>query len=226
MRILIVAATPFEIAPLIQHLEQEPFQQVQPSLFRKGGHEVQLLVTGVGIALTTYHLTRVLAKQSFDLVLNGGIAGSFRRSLKMGAVVQVQSEQFGDLGVEEADGSFTDIFSMGLLDPNFSPFEQGKLIQPLTEPIPGLQSVSGLTVHRVHGYPASIEACIRRYEVDIETMESAAVFMCCLLSAAPFLAIRSISNYVEARNREAWDIPLAIDQLNQTLITMIDSILE
>ncbi|MCB9284111.1 MAG: futalosine hydrolase [Lewinellaceae bacterium] len=225
MRILIVSATPFEIAPLIQYLEEGPFEQGQPSFFRKGEHEVQLSITGVGIAMTTYHLTRVLARQRFDLVINAGIAGSFQRSLSIGEVVQVVSEQFGDLGVEEADGSFTDVFSMRLVDPNFPPFEHGKLVQPLKDPLPGLQAVQGLTVHRVHGYPPSIEACRRQFEADVETMEGAAFFLVCLSEEAPFLAIRAISNYVEARNREAWDIPLAIDHLNETLIAMIDSML-
>lgn len=224
MRILIVAATPFEVAPLIQHLEQEPFEQEQPSLFRKGENEVRLLITGVGIALTTHHLTRVLARQRYDLVINAGIAGSFQRSLKIGDVVQVVSEQFGDLGVEEADGSFSDVFSMGLIDPNFPPFEGGKLVQPREEPIPGMPVAEGLTVNRVHGYPPSIEACKQRYRVDLETMEGAAFFLCCLSEEAPFLAVRAISNYVEARNREAWNIPLAIGNLNETLIAMIDSI--
>lgn len=226
MRILVVAATPFEIAPLIQHLEQPSFKQESSSHFSKGGHSVQLLITGVGIALTTYHLTKKLAKESFDLVINAGIAGSFKGELKIGEVVQVISEQFGDLGVEEADGSFTDIFSLGLLDPNFPPFDHGKLLQNLEEPIPGLPTTKGLTVNRVHGYPASIEACLQRYEVDIETMEGAAIFLCCLSEGIPFLAIRAVSNYVEARDRSAWDIPLAIDQLNQILRSMIDTILE
>ena len=40
----------------------------------------------------------------------------------------------------------------------------------------------------------------------------------------PFLEIRSISNHVEPRNRAAWDIPLAIGQLNEVLIGMLKSL--
>jgi len=40
-----------------------------------------------------------------------------------------------------------------------------------------------------------------------------------------FLQIRSISNYVEPRNKDNWDLPLAISNLNNTLIELITSLL-
>jgi futalosine hydrolase len=223
MRLLIVSATPFEIAPLLERLENEPYRREHPYGYKKGPHEIHILITGVGIALTTYALTRTLAGRSFDLVINAGIAGSFHRTLPLGAVVQVISEQFGDLGVEEADGSFTDVFSLGLQSPDEWPFTRGSLKQPEQGILTSLPGVRGLTVHRVHGYPPSIEACRQHWDADIETMEGAAVFMVCLLEKQPFLALRSISNYVEARNREAWEIPLAIDQLNETLLQVLEA---
>jgi futalosine hydrolase len=224
MRILIVSATPFEIAPLLEYLHQEPFQKENDWFFRRGPHDICLLVTGVGAVLTTYALTRVLAKSSFDLVVNAGIAGSYDRSLALGQVVQVVSEQFGDLGAENADGSFTDIFDMGLLDPSLPPFIDGRLMQPIAEPLPGMPAAKGLTVQKVHGYGPSIEASIRQYGAELETMEGAAFFLCCLMEKQPFLALRSISNYVEPRNRENWDIPLAIERLNQALKAFLDTI--
>lgn len=53
-------------------------------------------------------------------------------------------------------------------------------------------------------------------------MEGAAFFYACLLAGVPFLQIRSISNRVEPRNRTAWDIPSAIQNLNQTLMEMLE----
>ena len=55
-------------------------------------------------------------------------------------------------------------------------------------------------------------------------MEGAAFFYACLMMQVPFLEIRSISNHVEPRNRAAWDIPLAIGQLNEVLIGMLKSL--
>ena len=37
-----------------------------------------------------------------------------------------------------------------------------------------------------------------------------------------FLQLRSISNYVEERNKANWDIPLAIKNLNDKLSEVID----
>lgn len=226
MKILIVAATPFEIAPFLRYLDESAFRRETPQHYSKGEHQVHIQTTGVGIALTTYSLTKTFSRQSFDLAINAGIAGSFTHGLAPGDVVQVVAEQFGDLGVEEADGSFTDLFALGLQDPGEWPFQNGMLRQPQEEYLPGLPAVRGLTVHKVHGYPPSIEASKAYFQAEIETMEGAAFFMVCLLERIPFIALRSISNYVEARNREAWEIPLAIDHLNETLQTMIQTILE
>jgi futalosine hydrolase len=56
-------------------------------------------------------------------------------------------------------------------------------------------------------------------------MEGAAVFYACLLSGTPFMELRSISNAVEPRNRDAWDLPLAIESLNRVLMEMLQSFL-
>ncbi|HMQ88955.1 MAG TPA: hypothetical protein PKB07_15270, partial [Flavilitoribacter sp.] len=69
----------------------------------------------------------------------------------------------------------------------------------------------------------SIDRIRTRYPMaDIETMEGAAFFYVCLMESVPFLAIRSISNYVEARNREAWDIPGAIRALNDVVKGLLE----
>jgi futalosine hydrolase len=54
-----------------------------------------------------------------------------------------------------------------------------------------------------------------RYHPDIETMEGAAFFYVCSRENIPFLAIRAVSNKVELRNREKWNIPLAINNLSE-----------
>ena len=55
-------------------------------------------------------------------------------------------------------------------------------------------------------------------------MEGAAFFYVCLQEKIPFLQIRSISNYVEKRNKSNWNIPLAIDNLNVVLLDIINSL--
>ncbi len=216
--ILIVAATTFEIDPLLKHLRSN-FVEHTPYHFQKGERSAAVLITGVGLPLTAYAMGKVLALRRYDLAINAGIAGAFERELPMGEVVEVISERFADLGVEEADGSFTDIHTLGLIVSDQPPFTDGVLINP--HPGNFLPAAKGLSVNKVHGYAPSIAAISRRFDANVETMEGAAFFYACLMEDQPFLAIRAISNYIEPRNRDRWDIPLAIENLNQVLLEMI-----
>lgn len=220
MRVLITAATAFEIGPLETFLK-ENFTATGNYQYQKGSLEVVILISGVGLPITSYHLAKMLALYRFDWALNVGIAGAFNRKLALGDVVQVVSQRFGDLGVEEADGQFTDMHQLGLIDGNIPPFQNGELLNPASETFEFLPKVKSISVNKVHGYPPSIKKIQAKYEADIESMEGAAFFYACLSENIPFLEVRSISNYVEARNRENWEIGLAIEQLNEVVREMI-----
>ncbi len=221
-QVAIVSATPFEIAPLREYLTKN-FENLEDNLFQKGNLMVALLVTGVGLTHTAFVLGRVLLPGSTALAINAGVAGAFNRQLELGQVVNVVSERFGDLGVEEADGSFTDIHQLGLISPDEAPFQFGVLHNPAAES-DFLPTVHGLTVNKVHGYSPHIEAIHKKYNSDVETMEGAAFFLACLYSGIPFFEIRAISNYVETRNRDNWRLDLAIQNLNQVLQQMIEEL--
>ncbi len=218
MNLLIVSATSFEIAPLLQYLHAKYIEH-EPAHFHRGEQKIAILITGVGIPLTAFAMGKVLALKKYDLAINAGIAGSYNRQLNLGAVVELTSDYFGDLGVEEANGNFSSVFDLNLIDPNQSPFEN----RILHNPNPGnfLPTAKGLTVNKVHGYQPSIDAIQKHYPAEVETMESAAFFYACRMEQQPFLALRAISNYVEPRNRNNWNIPLAIEQLNQVIIEII-----
>ncbi|KKO19734.1 MAG: hypothetical protein BROFUL_01556 [Candidatus Brocadia fulgida] len=52
-------------------------------------------------------------------------------------------------------------------------------------------------------------------------MEGAAFFYACLMERIPCLQIRTISNYIEDRNKGRWNVPLAIDNLNTIALNII-----
>jgi futalosine hydrolase len=54
-------------------------------------------------------------------------------------------------------------------------------------------------------------------------MEGASFFYACEQAGIPGIQIRSISNLVERRNKENWQIGLAIKNLNNTLIQLFNS---
>lgn len=221
MKILIVSATPFEIAPLRQHFESIGIQK--EGVYHLGSLQVQILVTGVGITATAFALGQTLANNKYDLAIQAGIGGAFDLDTELGTVFNVISEQFGDLGVEAADGAFTDVFELELVEKHKAPFTEGKLLNPFADG-QFLPAAKGLTVNKVHGSGASIQAIRKKYNADVESMEGAAFFYACLLASQPFLELRSISNHVEPRNSDAWDLPKAITELNSTLIEMLAAI--
>ena len=204
MKLLVVSATEAEIAPFSSAKEGE-------------GH-ADILVTGPGVPATIYQLTKALLKNSYDLVINAGIAGSFDRNLPTGTVVQVVSDGFADLGAEDGD-AFLDIFRLGLIDPDALPFEKGKLRNDFR--IPELREADGLTVNTAHGNEARIEAIRARFPAHTESMEGAGFFYVCMNEGVNCLQLRAVSNYVEKRNRENWNIPLAVKQLNAALAGIV-----
>ena len=214
MHILLVSATPFEIAPTLTWL-QANFQQTAEGVFVREEIIVQTLITGVGMTATAFQLGQFFAQARPDWAINAGIVGTFDPNLNIGDVVQIVSERFGDLGVEEADGQFTDLAEMGFIPQS--------LMNNPQPPIPTLTICQGLTVNKVHGNAASILKIRTKYpDAQVESMEGAAFFYACLSSGVPFVEIRGISNRVEPRNREAWNLPLAIQNLNDVLVEMLD----
>ena len=225
-KVLIVAATSFEIQPFLNYLTAE-IRQKQSVVFRN--YEFDVLITGVGMVNTALKLTKRLTQNTYDFVLNAGVAGSFIGDKKTknppilrGAVVEVLTEQYGDFGVEEADGRFTDMFDIGLIKPDEVPFKKGKLLNIKPLDLKALPKVSGLTVQKVHGFEPNIEAISKKYDCQIETMEGAAFFQTCITEGVVFSQIRAISNFVEARNRDNWKLEAAIQNLNEVLIELFE----
>lgn len=204
MKMLIVAATALEIAPLLAHfdLQQEDFIQTP---------DFDVLITGVGMTATAFALGRHLAKP-YNLVLNLGIAGAFDRSLPLGAVVNITIDNFAELGAE-SDQDFIRIDELG-----FGKSEYHAFNNLLSEEVAKLRKVTGITVNKVHGNEKSILDISSRLPAATESMEGAAVLYCCAHAELPCLQVRSISNYVEPRNKDNWKIGLAVKNINEWAI--------
>ena len=221
MRITIVSATEFEILPLLQHLRQHG-HRLHAGLYRFRHTEIHILITGVGAVMTALQMGRHVRAGMCDLAINMGVAGSFNNNYGLGAVVEVVSDRFADLGVEENDGRFTDVFEMNLL--GGVPFDtQGVLRNPRPVFV-SLPQVQALTVNRVHGHKDSIAAVKLKYQCDVESMEGAAFMLSCLTEGVPFSQLRAVSNWVEPRNRAGWQLEKAIDALNHYVLSQIQGI--
>ena len=179
-------------------------QEINRSLFA----DKSILISGVGMIDTTFNLTKHLSKITYDLVVNIGLAGSFNNSLMIGDVVEVVEDNFSEIGFEDGDR-----FS------EFTDFEVKNTFK--VEGRTNLKRVKAITVNTVHGNEDSIKKIVTRYRSDVESMEGAAVFAVCDKFNIPCVQIRAISNKVEKRNKEKWNIPLAIQNLQITLSRVI-----
>lgn len=223
MKIAIIAATSFEIDPLIQHLNSTG-RKASFFHYEYQQHEIHPLITGIGAMKTAFAMARFNESSNLDLAINAGIAGSYNQDLKLGEVVQVMSDRFADLGVEEADGSFTDVYDLGLEPKNKYPYTDGAILNDGLKYSFDIKEVKALTVNKVHGSQSSIDRIRSKYKADIETMEGAGFHYACKNLDIQHLQLRGLSNYVEPRNRAGWRIELAIDQLNKSLVKLLNNI--
>lgn len=217
MKVLITAATLPEIKPLVDWLEDQG---------AGNGTEIKVLITGIGMFSTAYQLGRHLAADRPDLAIQAGIAGAFRKDWAIGDTVLVKQEVLGDLGAED-NGMHRDLFEIGLWPYDMPPFTHHHLINTLDLlPAAALQlpQGSGVTVNTVSGSAATISRLEQKYQPDLESMEGAAFHYCCLREDIPFLQLRTISNYVEVRDKSKWNIPLAINNLNNTLRSLLQEL--
>ena len=217
MNILIVSATELEITPLLAQMKLDKTKSANLRSFSYKKMKIDVLVTGVGMTATAFYLGKTLNK-NYDAAINLGLAGSFNRNLNIGDVVNVQHDIFSELGAEDGVKFLTlsDLKLSGVSEV----MNENKINNAVIELIP---KVTGITVNTVHGNEKSITEVFERFHPYVESMEGAAFMMACSNEKIPYAQIRAISNYVERRNKDAWNIPLAIDNLNKKAVEILES---
>jgi len=216
-KVLIVAATIFEVEPLCRKFNIDLTEQT--GLFQsKSDSTVSILITGVGMVNTAFYMGKHNLA-NYDYIINVGIAGAFDREIEIGEVVNVTSDTISELGAEDGNG-FIKYVGLGLKGTNV--FHNDKF--PENGLVPQLKKVSAITVNTVHGNETSIKKVMELYKPEIESMEGAAFLMACSNAGAKCSQIRAVSNYVEKRDKSKWDIPLAIKNLNDVVLKIIQSL--
>jgi len=219
MRILLVAATLPEITPLVEALSLHQSAD-EPNLYTARHASLancSVLITGVGMVPTAFALARHLPRNVYHLVINVGIAGSFDRNIPLGDVVEITEDTFAELGAED-DKKFISIEKLGFGAGIFKPTSG---IGHFTKKI-NLTKATAITVNTVHGNEDSIAAIAERLNPQLESMEGAAFFYACRELKVPCLQIRAVSNYVEKRNRDNWQIGLAVKNLNNFALNFLN----
>jgi len=223
MKILIVAATWMEVKLLADELAFTGEKSHFLKQYRFADKEVDILITGIGTTFTAFHLTHTLQSNNYNLVINLGIAGSLTHNLAIGEVVNVISEEFADLGIEDKD-EFLTLFESGFIESNEFPFEGGLLKVTNSNGFINLKKVRGITTNKSHGNVSSIEEIHQKFVAQVESTEGAAVLYVCNWLGISCYQIRAISNFVEPRDSSKWNIPLALENLKKTALKVLEDI--
>ena len=184
-------------------------------------------VSGVGIAATAVSLTKLLCNEKPDLIIQMGIAGAFNNKEKLGKTFVIKNDCFADMGVEE-NYEWKDIFDLKLTKNNYPPYEKKGLPNPYLQQynLLHLPEATGITVNTINTQKNRIEQFKKKYAPDIETMEGAALHYVCREAKVAFLQIRATSNYVGERNKTKWLLKESIENVNQTVLKLIDKFYE
>ena len=202
--LLLAVASEKEIAPL-KH-------------FPAAADDVEILVTGMGPVATAASLSHYLALHGSRIhgVLNIGVAGAYVNSgLAMLDICLAQQEFLGDFGICMQDN--IQDFDPGLLKTNdplllnndlFARFES-----ILKKHSIAFTTANFVTVNCCSGTTKRGEFLRKKFAAGCENMEGAAVAMVCNKFNLPCIELRCVSNMVEDRHTNNWQLAEAIEKI-------------
>lgn len=216
MKILIVSATKSEVEPLLNKMEATNRIGGQLTSCTYKTLELDFLVTGVGMVPTTFYTAKVL-NDTYDAAINVGVCGSFNKNLEIGSVVNIYEDCFSELGAEDGD-NFLPLDELGLKGVTKINNSEHVIRNSALDVLP---KVNGITVNTTHGNEKAIEKVFDKFHPFVESMEGAAFMFVCENENIPYVQIRSVSNFVEKRNKDNWNIPLAIENVNVKVLEIL-----
>ncbi len=220
-RLLLVAATDFELTPLRRRLATLP--------------GLDFLVCGVGPTATAANLAAKLAvrqanpQTAYTGVILTGVAGAYLDTpAALLDTCLAEQEVLGDFGLESGRGAEP-------FPPERVPTRQSfDLASPLLAAaqkvlarleIPFLNGCF-VTVNTATASTARGLALRDRFGGLCENMEGAAAALACEQAGLPLLEIRTVSNLVEDRNPARWRLVEAIARNSEVLARLIPELLK
>ena len=215
MNCLLIAATAKEISPFLNHYRNS--QKNWPDDLN-----LDVLITGIGLTATAYHLTKQISIKKPDLVIQAGVAGCFDKKISLGSVVFIQQDTIADESVLEMKKLKT-LFDLQLVPQNQFPYKKGWLVNNFAILKKSkLNPVKGISVNQITTSNEMIRFYKKQFNPVTESMEGAALHYICLMEKISFLQIRSVSNYIGERNKKNWNMKESVANLNGELIKVIE----
>lgn len=202
--LLVTVATENEIKPLAQMLA--------------AAHEVKVLVTGMGPVATAVSLSSYLTLHGsgIDAVLNIGVAGAYVDSgLTILDICLANQECLGDFGICRQEG--IEDFKPALLKLDSPLLPDHDQIQQVHKILHNnniaFRAVNFVTVNCCTGTRERGEFLRQKFAAGCENMEGAAVAIVCKKFNIAWCEMRCVSNMVEDRNTENWQLAEAIEKI-------------
>jgi futalosine hydrolase len=228
--VLVLSATAFEQGVLREQVEQRVASAVAGKEWvsgRMGGRSVLLVATGIGAVNAAHALTCALQARRPDWVLQVGVGGSYPQSgLGIGELALASEEWYGDLGVRTDEGwQGADLIGIPVYgEDGYNKFVlAGECLDRAREVLPEVKVGPFATVQECSGTDELGLERGARFGAVCENMEGAAAAHVCALYGVPFLEIRAMSNRVEKRDREQWDLVGAVARAQEAATRLLES---
>ncbi|NJP31157.1 futalosine hydrolase [Micromonospora thermarum] len=179
---------------------------------------------GVGSAVAAATTARLLALaeatgQPYRAVVSAGVAGGFPGRVEVGGTVVGTSAIAADLGAESPEG-FIPVDQLGmpaeLLGGGTTITADPALVAALRTALPAAAVGPVLTVSTVTGTAVSTDELRRRHpDAVAEAMEGYGVAVAAAHAGLPFVELRTVSNPVGPRDRDAWRLREALAALTE-----------
>ncbi|SCL24930.1 futalosine hydrolase [Micromonospora nigra] len=185
---------------------------------------VTVVPVGVGPAVAGAATARLLALaeaagRPYRGVVSAGVAGGFAGPVEVGGTVLGTHAVAADLGAESPDG-FIPVDELGmpaeLLGAGRSIAADPHLLAALGTALPAATVGPVLTVSTVTGTVAGTTELRRRHpDAVAEAMEGYGVAVAAAQATVPFVELRTVSNPVGPRDRDAWRLREALAALTK-----------
>jgi hypothetical protein len=221
MKILLVSSTTETIQETLDKLDKS-WEKISFSEYGKENARVFPLVSGYGPTFLTYALSRFKGIENIDYVIYAGIAAATTRILELGQTVNVGRDIFADMGIEESDGTFNDMFDLKFHPLIKYPFFKGEIFnEDIINPTK-LRVVKSISVNKIPGTYEGIEELEKKYHADIISTNGAAFAYACRMLDVKYFQIRSVYRYLEPTTIRDREKEYALKNLNSQIWKLID----
>ena len=182
-----------------------------------GSSQFQVALTGVGPAKAAARTATELAARTYQYVINAGVAGGFNGKADITSIVVASRIIAADLGSESVDG-FLPVDQLGLGSSEIKPdrSKSTELVKRLEDMNATVTLAPVLTLATVTGTQKTTNELTSRFpDAAAEAMEGHGVATAAELAQIPVLEVRTISNQVGPRDRDAWQIKEALQALER-----------